>query len=864
METLYSEKVVKELKKILKKPEGFDSLSIKKKKYIQSRIKKLFILTDNSIIFNDNKNIIKEILNELKIKGEKDFYTFLKKKLSGKKKKGKSADISNQFRLLIEASLKTLFPDRIEDVEKTYNDILENIEYEEILFICLSSALSCLETKNYYEIEKVEKYDIESSRFFYNLRENLLKFVFLKVSNIIEKDESLIINSMKKIKKISNLKDFNCLNNFTKQIEKIFIFHLDLKVVTLKGVRKETTKNYFSIPKKIVDSCIVSSHLPEIMENSETEFNKLEIISKIYKVISNGVSDVKLSKFAIDVIDKSRKKKFIINNNCIKLFELIDEYSDDDVFGKFSDFLPFTPLSILKNIEKKIMKLEENKDENEKIKSWIKNFYKNNNVKTTLENVLVKMSEFNDKNIINYLEYYNLKKDYKKRCNLRIIHNTIIQIGKIYLGFPIFFINSIDYRTRMYPWSWLFSRTTGKYKYMLNDYNKKKLTKEGLKNMISSYYFNFKNKRSEFKIFSDENFNSDDYHFKVKNFFKIVGKNEIEKKKSFFYLKLLEMEIKEVFENGFLTNFMIEIDQKSSSAVFLSLVTGNELLAIKSNLLGGEPSDTALYLMEKSEEFFSKYKEIEKDDLVKLCSSRKIHKYLFMCYCYNESSFGRIERMKSYNFSYESSKIISINYSDFINHCFPGLDDQIKKINSIVKFVMSKKVDRIELNTIDGCKLLWQIFSINNTSLNKKKFKDPVKESFVSYHINTYDTNKINKKKMITSFIPNYIHSFDAGVMRIIIEGVYRKSGYIINHLHDSIQCHPNNLDDVYSVISDIYSGIDNHEFLRRSFIDPMRNLLLEEDYYEFDNLVKSFLENNKKIIIKKSEFNPINMYPFE
>jgi hypothetical protein len=42
-------------------------------------------------------------------------------------------------------------------------------------------------------------------------------------------------------------------------------------------------------------------------------------------------------------------------------------------------------------------------------------------------------------------KYYKLNKDYLNRISLRRIHNTTMSVVKIYNGFPIFFINSIDY-----------------------------------------------------------------------------------------------------------------------------------------------------------------------------------------------------------------------------------------------------------------------------------------------------------------------------------------------------------------------------------------------------------------------------------
>lgn len=61
--------------------------------------------------------------------------------------------------------------------------------------------------------------------------------------------------------------------------------------------------------------------------------------------------------------------------------------------------------------------------------------------------------------------------------------------------------------------------------------------------------------------------------------------------------------------------------------------------------------------------------------------------------------------------------------------------------------------------------------------------------------------------KIITGFIPSFIHFIDGGIMRMIILEVYKSDRYIINHLHDSIQFHPNYFKSIINSIENTYTN---------------------------------------------------------
>ena len=228
--------------------------------------------------------------------------------------------------------------------------------------------------------------------------------------------------------------------------------------------------------------------------------------------------------------------------------------------------------------------------------------------------------------------------------------------------------------------------------------------------MIKAYYYNFNEEYKNFVEFSSNNFESDNYHNIIKKNFKKVSNNRIYTKESFFYIKLLEKEIIDMFNNNFKTRFMIEIDQKSSSSVFLSLVLGNKKLSEKSNLISNE-NDPPKYLMNASKEFFDKIPSISDESKNILYNNRDLHKQLFMRYCYNQSFFGRVLTIiDNFNIDMESAQIISKHYNNFLNRKMDGVKDQINRVNKIVKYVIKRNNVRVLIKTINGYLINWKIF----------------------------------------------------------------------------------------------------------------------------------------------------------
>ena len=178
-------------------------------------------------------------------------------------------------------------------------------------------------------------------------------------------------------------------------------------------------------------------------------------------------------------------------------------------------------------------------------------------------------------------------------------------------------------------------------------------------------------------------------------------------------------------------------------------------------------------------------------------------------------------------------------------------------------FVLKNQKDGISLETLDGCFLNWIIFKDHEVSKSKTSTRDPFTEEKHSYHVNVLNFKKVNVRKMRLGFLPGFIHSMDASIMRKIITNVH-KEGYIVNHLHDSIQFHPNYYNTIYRSIEEIYCGISLQNVVYSKFYLQNLKRLPPGKQAGLTELFEKFKENSTTITIVKSTLRVNNLYPFE
>jgi hypothetical protein len=378
-------------------------------------------------------------------------------------------------------------------IDKIDNNIRNKIDSDQIFNICILSATSLIKYDHSLKGFESEYNELLETRFIDTLSKNLL----LYLSSII------IQGNIQATHIITHIIDNNIkmrynndpLSNLTYQICEIF------EVCVIKNIRNvycksiNNTLTLLELPeKKLLSSYVIPTHMPEIIE-PDTTYDSISDYLYNSKSLSYGLSKVEMSQETRDSLIISQKKKFRINPNAIMLFEILDELPYDDI--KHLDSLPFTPMQHLLYLENKINNMSHNISHNisNSIKYEFYNIRKNKNTK--IDNVQEYLS---DKigveiDIIKYhMEYYTHIKDLKERTRLRKLHNTTIKFAELFIDFPIYFSNTYDYRLRMYPYTYFFSRTTGIYKYLVTEYEQTKLTPEGYINMVKAYVNNFPSK----------------------------------------------------------------------------------------------------------------------------------------------------------------------------------------------------------------------------------------------------------------------------------------------------------------------------------------------------------------------------------
>lgn len=105
--------------------------------------------------------------------------------------------------------------------------------------------------------------------------------------------------------------------------------------------------------------------------------------------------------------------------------------------------------------------------------------------------------------------------------------------------------------------------------------------------------------------------------------------------------------------------------------------------------------------------------------------------------------------------------------------------------------------------------------------------------------------NKIDKRKMINSIVPNFIHSLDAAHVNAVINSMKDK-GLPILTIHDCFGTHPNHIDMLNKVVREEFIKLypDNKDYLEQ-FHDNYTNLLQQQLNKNKNKLSNNKLSNN-------------------
>jgi hypothetical protein len=143
------------------------------------------------------------------------------------------------------------------------------------------------------------------------------------------------------------------------------------------------------------------------------------------------------------------------------------------------------------------------------------------------------------------------------------------------------------------------SRTSGISKHLLMEYTPTKITQNGFIAFLDAYYKPSLELKQKFKDFIRyKGLKKTNWFKKLSKFFKENPLDFSLTEDKFLYFALLHIEIGKTIKTR-KTAMCIEIDAVASGLTILANFLRNKLMAIKSNVCGGEKSDTYQYCMEK-------------------------------------------------------------------------------------------------------------------------------------------------------------------------------------------------------------------------------------------------------------------------
>ena len=463
---------------------------------------------------------------------------------------------------------------------------------------------------------------------------------------------------------------------------------------------------------------------------------------------------------------------------------------------------------------------------------------------------------------------------YKKLANERKNGITRMSLAKILFKFPLFYTNRICNTTRVFAKEFTLSRHVGCLKQLRREHASEKITVGGLAHMMRAYYCEDLEKLKEFEqyVSSSENFN----YLKIQRFFE-ANRIKYSTKTAFSHFMVLSSELQSTFVTK-KTGILLQIDQAGSGLTLLGLIFQNKQLLEQCYVTKAENAIGPYeYGMLHFRDYYDKKIEPKNDKVLEMfTSNRKIHKYAMMCYSYNQTTFGRLEQFKKNFFEiykrspdsleFDCLNSISKNYPDFMDKIFIGLNSQIQILNKIIKLVASNN-QQVCIKTIDGESICWEHFKQKSEARKKFNLRDMTPKHYFT-HLNVTDGSgkfKPDAQKHKVRFLAYLVHSIDANLMRKFMLKMNAEHNYIIEQLFDCILLHPNQVDNLYRVIRDIYRNIDFCSFMKDNVFGPLRSDLDSSKLVEFDALVNQFFKHcDKSFTFEMDHSDFKKMYTFE
>jgi DNA-directed RNA polymerase len=129
----------------------------------------------------------------------------------------------------------------------------------------------------------------------------------------------------------------------------------------------------------------------------------------------------------------------------------------------------------------------------------------------------------------------------------------------------------------------------------------------------------------------------------------------------------------------------------------------------------------------------------------------------------------------------------------------------------------------------------------------------------------TKETKRQRVGRHRRSFRPNLVHSIDGALMRLFILEHYKRTGHRINHLHDCVLVHPNDVDDIYDVIRDVYCSPAMKTLAKDLVFSRFKQNTTGKYFEKIEAIEKIYTSNMESLgYLNKETFDPRKCYKFE
>lgn len=568
-------------------------------------------------------------------------------------------------------------------------------------------------------------------------------------------------------------------------------------------------------------------------------FNNMSSDNSLVKKLKEGYSSFNYSNFTIDSINLLQQKFYSLNLNYLK-------YINTDTFRKNHDIKNVDELynlwsesvELQENFKNKYNKIDFNyviyQDELLSLKSSKHYKSQTHKVKQIILNEFYKKYKIEENQILDYNNYFNKLKEFAQNLNKYKEHKFLIKICEIFIHQMYTVISRMDFRGRIFPLGRVLHRATGIYKHLNNDAAFTYTYDENSFKYLKIYIITllFKEIKSGYTLamylslfdktiqMHEISFVQRDYNLLIQyitDYFLYEKTSFIIKNKLLSIWNIIkDLILKTAVENQglsvlalldyfnvkanplYLSNLLVEIDQSCSGPQIYSLLSLDKEMATLTNLLSEKKEDLYLNFLEKFKivlheswkNTLDKNKLFLLNDFDKYFTRKNFSKLIIMPTFYNMGDKGIRSLLNSLDNSFITEEIkrelvklirktLDINYTNTINY---------QKTLVAITNVLYKNKSNVQLRTLDGSFIIYKYIEMKEKfgkvwSINQNKY--------LSYRIylptDSLDKNKLSMKQ-ITTFPPNFIHSIDGAICRIILSLFHKLYNYILEPLHDSFR----------------------------------------------------------------------------